>query len=587
MLSLDPKHLMDEVRDAVTLRNKHLSPINDIVQRIGGRYLRSDQASIDATPENYPYQWLTFVLPQIVYERPTITCESQAGASGDAIAQALTAGLNHWAKTSEIKTTLSDIATQMLTGYAMTVVGLETRGDTGPNDSQGTFTSPTTMPFVEVVPREDVIIDAHAKDIRKARIIGRRLERDIDDLMNDQRYDLTKVPNLSQNMGERENGIEKGPFPSPEPPNDRRRRCTLYELYLPEHRKLITLVEMGQDAGDGVIIRDEDYYGPDDGPFDLWGSYYLPGSIYPLSPLQACWEQFLELQDHATVIDEAASQEKNVVLVDANEQGLEAALQKAGNGDLLPVRNLAGILNVKVGGPTGDSQNYTMGLRDRLDRQMGFSGAQAGKSNNNTATSNDIAQINASTRIDLLRQRFADSLIGVLRKVAWYLFYEESVIFRLTLDDGPAGGRVDATFAGGTQWPGQDGTSVVDFTVGIDVTSMVKVDSALQQKRAQDVMAIVGNVAPMIPQTPWINWKGLFEFVGESLNVKDLHEKILNTQILEMMGVPIGFGAGLGPQPAGMGGPGMPQPMQSAAPRVGGTSPAAMGAGLGRMPSAV
>src|SRR4051812_43510873 len=75
-----------------------------------------------------------------------------------------------------------------------------------------------------------------------------------------------------------------------------RKRVNLYELYLPEHGRIITLAETGPQP---VILRNEEYFGPDEGPYTLWGLTSVPGELLPLSPLVALWDEFLELQQHA------------------------------------------------------------------------------------------------------------------------------------------------------------------------------------------------------------------------------------------------------------------------------------------------
>jgi hypothetical protein len=585
MLSLEPQDLMDEIRDAKNLRDKVLANVNEIKARIAGNYYRTDSAQ-DATPENYAYQWLAFVMTQVVYERPTITAESMAGPQADDQAKAIEEGLNHWAKVTELKPLLVDLAWDVLTGYGMTVKGLELRGQVGDgaNDAAGNFTAPATLPFMARVPLADVIIDAHCKDRRAARLIGRSLEYDVADLQNDSRYDLSALGGeVTPTNQLAENGVERGPFPISGDPSLRRKRCKVYEIYIPEAKRLISLLDRGNGQS-GTIIRDEEYYGPDDGPFRLWGVDFIPDQLYPLSPLQAVWEQFLQLQDHCIVVDDAASREKRVVLVDQNDPGANKAIEKANNGDIIPVRNLNGTLPINIGGPSDGALKNVMMLRDRLDRQMGFTSTQAGKSNSDTATSNTLSQANSDARVERIRQSFAEHLRADLRDIAWFLFNEQSVIFKLSVEHPKTGQMVAATFAGGTDWPGQEGSDFADMHIDIDVHSMMKTDDALQQKRVQDIFAITTQAAPAMVQAPWINWKEIFEMLGASLNMKGLGDRIINAQVLQAMGVPWGMASTMsqGMMPPGA----MPQPglaigpMQSAMPQVGAATVPGMQRGL-------
>jgi hypothetical protein len=93
-----------------------------------------------------------------------------------------------------------------------------------------------------------------------------------------------------------------------EPPSrgNRKDTVTLWQLYLREEGRVVTMAQ----AGGPVILRDEPYDGPKNGPYTMWGVYEVPGQVYPLPPLGATEEQSDDLNDHAYAASKSAKTHK-------------------------------------------------------------------------------------------------------------------------------------------------------------------------------------------------------------------------------------------------------------------------------------
>ena len=77
--------------------------------------------------------------------------------------------------------------------------------------------------------------------------------------------------------------------------------------------------------------------------------------------------------------------------------------------------------------------------------------------------------------------------------------------------------EVDPVFKGGS-----GAGNYEDLDLEIDPYSTEKVNQASQQRRATEVIGLIGNLAPLIPQAPFVQWNKLFDYLGHSLNIPEL-----------------------------------------------------------------
>src|SRR5690606_20934310 len=101
------------------------------------------------------------------------------------------------------------------------------------------FTMDALSPFMVSIDPEDFIIDVHCRNWQSARLIGHQFQRDLADLLEDDRYDKQAVRLLTADNGD-SHGELKPTFKRPRNAPDRG-RVTCYELYLPEYREICTL----------------------------------------------------------------------------------------------------------------------------------------------------------------------------------------------------------------------------------------------------------------------------------------------------------------------------------------------------------
>ena len=100
---------------------------------------------------------------------------------------------------------------------------------------------------------------------------------------------------------------------------------------------------------------------------------------------------------------------------------------------------------------------------------------------------------------------------------------------------GPVGGAVMAktircdvlkrmAVAGNLLYVG--GYTFDDLELDIEPYSMERTSEAVQQRRMQEAVLVATQIAPLIPQLPYVRWKKLLDLIGDTINVPDLSEMV-------------------------------------------------------------
>jgi hypothetical protein len=537
MIPLDAPTLLQEVQAAEKERKKHWKNTVTLIRRYVGNYYKEGEAG-KPVPENLIFSYIANLLPVLIFDNPEVTCTAKRVITHKPIASFMRMALNGWIKERHLRDELEAVCLDMLFFFGVMKVGIESRGDFSADPSRGVcerFTMDALTPYAIRLEPETFIIDAQAKgpDLGRARLLGHQFGRDIDDLASDERYDQEVVKRLSADIDEGK--ISPQPFKMSKDGEDLRRRVTLYELYLPEHRKICTIALNASGAGE-FVRQPTDYTGPENGPYVLFGVYGVPNQVYPLSPIAAMAEQFAELNAHATAAATEAATHKKLVIVNSNNPELKGAVHTARSGGVVAVPNFSAseLANIEIGGTSDTRLKYLMLLRERTDRISGQSDALRGKAQGVTASEAGIADANADQRIDFIDLKYREAVKRTLKAVGWYFFYDPAIVQTVSSTDPSTGQEQEGIFLGGIQ-QGQEDTHWLDFFLDIEPYSMKRIDPAVQRQQANELFALALQIAPAIVQFPWLNWRSILDDIGEANNIPDFANRVLNQQGLAMI----------------------------------------------------
>jgi len=616
MAGFDPENILtmhSEIHGAESHRDLHLRVTADLIKDYHGPYWREDRSQdLDPAPENHALEWLALVTNKIVYDNPTVYVSSRHSGVPKEVLARMEAGINQWAEMNEFWKTLLKVWYDCAFGFGVIRTTLQPMpGYKGFMTNAGLQIKPQ-WPVAKRIPPHRFIIDYRCEEFEQARFMGHVWKRDHKDLLKRKGFNHDAIAKIAWDVGLDKVRSSTNTYEGPS-----RQEIVGYEIWVPEH----TLPEArgrqgyhgtiftmgvavnGQEASKPQWIKPpRPYFGPSWGPYQMFGVYSVPGSVYPLSPLAATYEQVRELNAHSVAAAKGAAGFKEFVAYDPANPNAGMAAKHARHGEVVPIENMTeAIQQIKLGGVQREQYEYIGTLRERRDRVTGLTDAARGNvSGVGTATEIADAAAQRDSRLSLIERMFHSATVGSINTVGWFMFNSEFVRFKMSgrsavqvrprpstlphpsqaeriatelemegADDPfnmkliPFNDRVEL-IRQQLEWnpevtfpvddPGeslesmasQNGLSYEDLQLILDPTSMKRVDQALLQKQAQDQFTLISQMSTVMAQTPWINWVGMFDEYGNSLNKRDFSSVIFpevlaqfqqqNMGVMEQMG---------------------------------------------------
>lgn len=550
MLDVSPENLLMEVEASERLRDMHLEAMDDQVRRYHGPFWRAGSMEQDNYPENHAYEYLSLVIPKLILDNPRVRVTTRRpGTQGD-VAVAMKHALNRWSRDSRLRRVLTRLAVDTMFNYGVALTSQVPRPGMRNDD-------PSYWPQCYRLSQKMYFRDYLGQHNSEVRYKGHRWRRDKDDLEKRAREHPEEGWNIA---------AIKELVPDNEQPGDRaagertiqanpRKEVTGYDLWVPEyelpdspgrekgfHGTIFTIarqtparrsLEGGRSGGAApraaMIRKARPYYGPRWGPYTDYGIFTVPDHAYPLAPLTAVQSQQDDLNQHVMAASHSDAQYKRLVLVDNSDPRLMQRIKSAKDSYVIPVQGLEAnkVIQVELAGSTPQQWEMIAQKRDRLDRNSGIFDAQRGNvSGRGTATENAIADESAAARIGFIKHQFQDSVERMLNTVAWFMYHDDRVDFPLGSDASEEFQVEEPWFKGGNEQT-QSGATFDDLELEIEPYSMERTTEGMQQRRTMEMVNLVASISPLMPQTPWVDWKQIFKHLGDSMNFPEL-DKIVD-----------------------------------------------------------
>lgn len=551
MLNTTPSNLMAEINAAIEFRDQHLEGYEEKVARYHGPfYNRRGDFSAEYSPENTYYEYVSLMVPRLVYDNPRVQVQTRRPGAQRDVAIAMRHGLNRWARDFGLRTVLTELATDMLLGFGVCLVRPDhlKKQAMAPGTDAPRQERDTAWPTCERIAPRRFFMDPQAERWEDCRFYGHMWRIDKDDLIDlgteqaEQGWNLEAI----EELGASENPNAKHGYGYKGGPNRDEVYC--YEIFVPEakldgapsesqgfHGAIYTigcnqpLGSMDDDAKAAFVREPRPFYGPRTGPYVLFGAYKVPDNPYPLAPLTAVEAQVRELNDQ--VLAASSSMMKHKRIVGVNDPRT-AQLVKNVEHDYVAVvpfeDGKALVQEFVMGGQTDQQANWIATCRNRADRVLGMDEALRGAvSGAGTATEHSIASEAANTRIAFIKQNFTNYVVKVLNNVAFYLYHDDSIVFPIGIDAMRELGVADSEllmFQGG----GHEGSdySFEDLELEIEPYSMERASEGLAQKRALEMHAMILNSLQLMQVFPDYPWKDHFNKIGNAMNAPDMAELV-------------------------------------------------------------
>jgi len=555
MIRTTPSNLWDEIEAGKEYVSRRLQQRRDLIDKYIGPHWGSNQSDRAGNQvENHPYEYISLVLPQIVYNNPQVTVASRRTTPIHRIvSSALQDALNRWIKDQRLSDMLRQVCFDYLTAWGVTLTTYEENRNIKLPRSMSRklgYTNPM-WPVCRRISPEDFFFDHRATEPTSRRWEAHRRLYDLEDLRvmaeenEDGTWDVQAVNALKSDAPHPEDGREGEYGPD-------REQIYVYEMWIPEdtadnddneHGTIYTLVKgpTESEADDIKFIRKpRPFYGPETGPYTTFGAFYVSDEAAELSPLLATMQQQEEADEFAAAFSRGARDYKNLFLT-SDKKLAEKVINEPHNTVHVMDSVMYGsdgkpnFAAVAVGGATREQMEGVVQAQRRLERVTGLSDAMRGQTStgDTTATEEQIAYQGGSIRVDELRQKFLGCLTRMLHGVGWLMFTDSDFMIPLSGDDF---GRDDFWFEGGADSGVVElvGMSYSDLEAHIEPYSMERISDSSRMARLGAAAERAVALGQVMAQMPWLNWEEIVQDVGNAYNMPDYASRF-NWPVLQQM----------------------------------------------------
>jgi hypothetical protein len=526
-LDLTAQGLYDEVRKAIDHRDRYLGSAYDdcIARYVGPGYRRHHQGKVDFN--NHAYKVLSTFLPLLASGNPRARTKTPRQGSAAAITKAVEFAVNRNAELQNLKKTVEELATDWF--FKWCIAFTQPRPALGMIEREDPPYRPTTVRMSLLDYAWDPVAIKHAE----ARFQAHRIIRDSDSIERESRefpkrgWDRTALSKCAETPNRDHRGEKlMDSFD--------RNEIEYWEVWLPEvkldvardeaGRRFEPLAEQGFHGTIYTVAKDSPvflraprpFWGPRDGPYTFSGYLPVPDRSIPLSMLAVTYAQ---AEVHNLVWEAAVmairKYKRGIAVGSGSAAELQEKLAEFEDLGIFTVEALddvkKAIQEIEIAGLSQQHIQMLQMLGLNLEQLSGLTDAMMGQvSGQGTATEASIANMSSGRRLGYATEKFITQTIRpIFQKEAWYAVMHP-------LSRSPLGDQADKVFVdpmtgepieapillGGRK----NAELLEDMDIEIDPASTRYTSELLEAERSAQQDQWLAMFAPMIPQTPWIEW---------------------------------------------------------------------------------
>lgn len=611
---------LEEIQAGVAKRRLYQTLEDEVNARHHGPgYLL--EGSLYTDHENDSFNWSATHAAKLVASNPRVTVKGYGDPLSMHEANALEQGANRDIRRANLRRQMQDTFPDWAMFWFVTVTTTDVQAGCEHHKD------PAYGPLTKDIDRDDFFADANARRWSDVRIAGHKIRCDRKDLIlrakarPEEGWDIDAIRGLPRvgytgrdrdsRMGTQNIGIERDEVEYWSvwyEDNDPKMKLEEGEKKAQEHGdrlyngQIMTVAETGRSSGkwsDGLEIRKRrGHFGaPSDetirGPYVMHGCYAVSRHIYPLSPVLSTWHQQRLVNEHIDRMIGHSKASRDFWAIDGLSTKNADKLRKGKDGEVfvVPGLNKDAALNFKFGGVTPEDVNVDALFRALKNRNSGMSDTDRGMpAGGITATADALANDSSNARLEYCAQRLADGWRAVIKQRIWLMRNDVRCAFRLQSGGLFLGGydvEKAIKYAVARRLIGHDEaqqllqpdvlealsaqkTPWFELDIDIDVYSMQRTSEALQQRRLTEGADRFLAAAPLMPQTPYIEWDRWLNAYGDALNWPDygmmLNKEKLNAFVQAQMAA---AAAEAQPQKGAFRSPNGAQPLRAQAPEAG------------------
>jgi hypothetical protein len=404
----------------------------DATRLFVGRHY-SEEGSRQAQPVNMLAQYVSIIGRTLIAKNPRVMFSTFDQAMKPAV-KAMSKWANRELVRMQFDKTMQRVVTDALFSIGIAKVSIAT-----PEEAAIQAWGQTAgQPLVSRIDLDDFVFDIHARAFEEVGYIGHRYRIPFEVAKNDRRFDRkmrkdlqpSDDPMINKEGDERVSMIGRSYYSNQEEYED---FIDLWEVYLPRHRLVVTLVDdmlTGPD-GDKEPLCEQQWIGHELGPYHILGFSIVPGNAMPKSPIMDLVDLHQSTNDGYRKLMRNLTHAKSVTLGDSEDM---ERIVTASDGDAIKVNNPDRIKEIQF--RTTLLQTLMLvapHMRETFSKMannldlMGGGSAQAP-----TAHQDEMLNQNSGLTVAEMQKTTVDYVSRVLTCLGWYWWHDPRNVMRAT-----------------------------------------------------------------------------------------------------------------------------------------------------------
>lgn len=286
-----------------------------------------------------------------------------------------------------------------------------------------------------------------------------------------------------------------------------------------------------------VEIRDpQPCFGSRTGPFTMFGQYYVPSRVEPLSQQMALEHVIQSLCMRSKVMERAIKNYKRVMLEGTGTRNLANLIKNAPDLHVIKAKGFnKGLAEMfEIAGPTATLLAMAQWDRDRFERLGALSATQSGNPRPNvTATADALAAGGTSARVADKRDTFYDGVTEALSGMVEMVDADDDFYMPLS----PEAQREMGVQMIGLQGGREEGDTFEDYEIELLPLSMKHQSEEERQAASDRELEMWMQIGPGMIQNPHLDFRGILNDRAVAYGNDALAERVNYRLAAEMAAV--------------------------------------------------
>ncbi len=426
-IDYDLSRLCKSIRHSRQVLKRFREERKEAVEQLAGSHW-SEETKFKEVPINLVGQYVSIMTRNLIAKEPRVML-SVFEREMKPIVSAMESWVNEEIVESRLADTLQRVVVDALFSVGIVKVAVATPADS----VLSSWEQEAGEPMAEAVDLDDFVFDVHARTFKSASYIGHRyrVPKEVARAMYGKRVkDVTPSTDQIHNVDgdERIGTLGRGQYAGDS--QEFEDFIDLWEVYLPRHRVVLTLLD-DQIAGatgegdDGIDepLKEQEWVGPYCGPYHVLAFGIVPGNAMPKAPVQDLIDLHKFANETFRKLIRQTARQKDVTFVRGSATEDADRVMKSNDGDILRVDNPEAIAPLSMGG--ANQQNMAMFLAtkaefDTLAGNLSIIGGLAPQSK--TATQDKMLNENSSLTVSDKQEKVLAFTASVLEALCWFWY---------------------------------------------------------------------------------------------------------------------------------------------------------------------